>query len=156
MVSAQLFPPLRPLLTTSLLARAPVANFGDFAFPLLTIGWELTVNYICIACMTTAVQLYYAHRVWSAYTPKRRWKLCLPLCLLIAYSFAGGVASGALSYRSGSAANVRGSALHEFHPNSTPWQWSVVFASWLVCCATVDVSLCVLLAWQLIKVKSRE
>ncbi|PWN27292.1 hypothetical protein BDZ90DRAFT_279657 [Jaminaea rosea] len=129
-----------------------VANFGDFAFPLLTIGWELTVNYICIACMTTLVQLYYANRVWSAYNCSR-W-FWLPLVLLIAYSFAGGVASGALSYRSGSAANVRGSALHDFQPNSTPWQWSVVFASWLICCSTVDVGLCVLLALQLIKMKS--
>ncbi|CAO1636109.1 unnamed protein product [Parajaminaea phylloscopi] len=129
-----------------------VKNFGDFAFPLLTIGWELTVNYICIAFMASAVQLYFAHRVWAAYG--KSIFVAIPFATFIAFTFGGGIASGVLSLQSGSAANVRGEALHSFQPNSTPWKWSAVFASWLISSAAVDVALCVLLALQLSKLKS--
>lgn len=131
-----------------------VTNFGNFAFPLLTIGWELTVDYICIALMATSVQLYFAHRVWSAFG--RSLLISIPFGFLITFTFVGGITSGALSLRSGSAANVRGSALQSFQPDSTPWRFSVVFATWLIGMAVTDVGLCALLVLQLSKMKSRE
>ncbi|CAO1613738.1 unnamed protein product [Sympodiomycopsis kandeliae] len=97
-----------------------VKNFGDFAFPLLTIGWELTVDYICIAFMATGVQLYFAHRVWAAFG--RPLYIAIPFGILIGYTFVGGITSGVLSYQAGSTANVSGQALKSFQPDSTPWQ----------------------------------
>lgn len=116
--------------------------------------WAEQPLHCSIAFMASSVQLYFAHRVWTAYG--KSLFVALPFGVSISYTFAGGIASGVLSLKSGSAANVRGSALHSFQPNSTPWQWSAVFASWLISSATVDVALCVLLALQLSKVKSRE
>lgn len=104
--------------------------------------------------MASAVQLYFAHRVWAAYG--KPLLIAIPFGLSICYTFAGGIASGVLSLQAGSAANVRGDALHSFLPNSTPWQWSAVFASWLITGAATDVALCVLLAFQLSKLKSRK
>jgi hypothetical protein len=64
------------------------------------------------------------------------------------------VASSALIIKSGSAANVKGSALQSWQPHSAPWQWSVVFTTWLVSCTAVDLGLFFVLASQLGSMKS--
>lgn len=104
--------------------------------------------------MATGVQLYFAHRVWTAFG--RPLYIAIPFGALIGFTFCGGITSGVLSYQAGSAANVRGQALQSFQPQSTPWQWSVVFATWLISSAVIDVGLCILLFNHLSKMKSRE
>lgn len=104
--------------------------------------------------MATGVQLYFAHRVWVAFG-RPLW-LAIPFGILIGFTFCGGITSGVLSYQAGSAANVRGQALQSFQPDSTPWQWSVVFATWLISSTVIDVSLCALLFVHLSRMKSRK
>lgn len=43
-----------------------VRHFGNFAFPLLTVGWEVACSFVCISLMNGLTQMYYAHRVWVA------------------------------------------------------------------------------------------
>ncbi|PWN93571.1 hypothetical protein FA10DRAFT_277354 [Acaromyces ingoldii] len=129
-----------------------VAHFGNFAFPLLTIGWEVAGSFVCIGFMSGSVQLYFAHRVWLSF--KKSKIILIPAIILISWTFCGGVASAALVIRAGSTANVKGQALHAFLPNSAPWQFSVIFATWLCSNAAIDVWLCVALLMQLSKMQT--
>lgn len=104
--------------------------------------------------MASGTQLYFATRVWNAFG--KSLFIAIPFGTLIGFTFCGGIASGVLSYQSGSAANVRGQSLQSFEPNSTGRQWSIVFATWLICSAAIDVGLCALLFVQVLKMKSRK
>lgn len=87
-----------------------VAKFGDFAFPLLTVGWQISASWVCIAINTGIVQIYYAHRVWLAFN--KNIAIFIVYSIMIAFTFFGGFASAGLIIASGSAANVKGQALH--------------------------------------------
>lgn len=87
-----------------------VKKFGDFAFPLLTVGWQISASWVCIAINTGIVQIYYAHRVWLAFN--KNWAIFIVYSIMIAFTFFGGFASAGMIIASGSAANVKGQALH--------------------------------------------
>lgn len=87
-----------------------VAKFGDFAFPLLTVGWQISASWVCIAINTGIVQIYYAHRVWLAFN--KNIAIFIVYSIMIAFTFFGGFASAGMIIASGSAANVKGQALH--------------------------------------------
>jgi hypothetical protein len=61
----------------------------------------------------------------------------------------------ALELKAGSAANVKGSALNVVKSGESNYGYlfSVVFATWLVSNAMIDVSLCFMLCRQLMKIK---
>ncbi|CAO1633902.1 unnamed protein product [Jaminaea pallidilutea] len=129
-----------------------VLHFGDPIFPLLTIGWEVAINYVCIACMIFAVQVYFAHRVWTA-SRHSIWVL-LVFGSLTLFTLLAGITAAALSLQAGSSANVRAEVLTHFAAGSPPWRWAVVFTLWLVIVATTDLILCACLTWQLSRMKS--
>lgn len=131
-----------------------VLHFGDPIFPLLTIGWEVAINYVCIACMIFAVQVYFAHRVWTA-SRHSIWVL-LVFGSLTLFTLLAGIIAAALSLQAGSSANVRAEVLTHFAAGSPPWRWAVIFTLWLVIVATTDLILCGCLTWQLSRMKSRE
>lgn len=93
-----------------------VKKFGDFAFPLLTVGWQISASWVCIAINTGIVQIYYAHRVWLAFN--KNIAIFIVYSIMIAFTFLGGFASAGLIIASGSAANVKGQALHCKYNNS--------------------------------------
>lgn len=96
-------------------------------------------------------QLYYLHRCFLAF--KRSTILAIAGFFLVSFTCFGGVASGILVLRAGSAANVKGSALKLSLSNSTGYEWSVVFAAWLSVSAFVDMSLCTMLCYSLLQMK---
>ena len=77
----------------------------------------------------------------------------IPLWL---YTIAGSCASAALELKAGSAANVRGSSLNSYKAGEQNYGYlfSVVFASWLVSNAMIDISLCFMLCRRLSQIKS--
>ncbi len=134
---------------------ATSADRRILSVPLVTIGWELALSFITIGITSFVVQIYFIHKTWVSYNRNR--------FLLIAYApfslftLAGSIASAVLEIRAGSAANVRGAALNvatREGSNNNGFLFSVVFATWLCSNALIDVSLCILLIRQLLKIQS--